>query len=83
MVFSTVSRRGHFRGRSPDVTVAYIGTPHVLHHRNAKNALLLELIKIAKEMSRLFMGAVWPRLQPIAYAVEEVIKCELRRFARL
>nr|KIR84230.1 hypothetical protein I308_05645 [Cryptococcus tetragattii IND107] len=24
----------------PDVTVAYVGTPHVLHHRNAKDALL-------------------------------------------
>ncbi|KIR50655.1 hypothetical protein I315_06899 [Cryptococcus gattii Ru294] len=78
----------------PHVTVVYIGTPtpHVLHRRNAKDALLAdkhvllekpacleveeldELIKIAKEKKLFFMEAVWTRFQPIAYAVEEVIK---------
>ncbi|ADV24807.1 Hypothetical Protein CGB_K0010C [Cryptococcus gattii WM276] len=83
------------------VTVVYIGTPHALHHRNTKGALLAgkhvllekpacleveeldELIKIAKEKKFFFVDicasqqrrrAVWTRFQPIAYAVEEVIK---------
>nr|KIR44038.1 hypothetical protein I312_06765 [Cryptococcus bacillisporus CA1280] len=67
----------------PDVTAVYLGTPHVPHHCNAKDALLAgkhvllekpacleveeldELIKIAKEMSRFFMGVVWTPLQRI------------------
>ncbi|EAL17155.1 hypothetical protein CNBN2470 [Cryptococcus deneoformans B-3501A] len=46
-----------------DVTAVYVGTPHVLHHRNAKDDL----------KNKIFMEAVWTRFQPIAYAVEEVI----------
>ncbi|KAE8540276.1 hypothetical protein D1P53_003220 [Cryptococcus gattii VGV] len=44
-----------------------------------------ELIKIAMRMSCFFMEAVWTRFQPIAYAVEEVIKSGIlgkpRRFS--
>ncbi|KIR28466.1 hypothetical protein I309_02771 [Cryptococcus deuterogattii LA55] len=104
-VLDGVKARGTYEEvyNDPDVTVVYVGTPHVLHHRNAKDALLAgkhvllekpacldveeldELIKIAKEKNLFFMEAVWTRFQPIAYAVEEVIKSGIlgkpRRFS--
>ncbi|KAL0247460.1 hypothetical protein I308_103525 [Cryptococcus tetragattii IND107] len=104
-VLDGVKARGTYEEvyNDPHVTVVYIGTPHVLHHRNAKDALLAgkhvllekpacleveeldELIKIAKEKKLFFMEAVWTRFQPIAYAVEEVIKSGIlgkpRRFS--
>nr|KIR47613.1 hypothetical protein I312_03381 [Cryptococcus bacillisporus CA1280] len=104
-VLDGVKARGNYEEvyNDPDVTVVYVGTPHVLHHRNAKDALLAgkhvllekpacleveeldELIKIAKEKNLFFMEAVWTRFQPIAYAVEEVIKSGIlgkpRRFS--
>ncbi|OXB40179.1 hypothetical protein J007_00009, partial [Cryptococcus neoformans] len=102
-VLDGVKARGTYEEvyNDPDVTAIYVGTPHVLHHRNAKDALLAgkhvllekpacleveeldELIKIAKEKKLFFMDmgsdeqqrrAVWTRFQPIAYAIEEVVK---------
>lgn len=43
MVFSMVPSRGAFTRKYTtilDVTAVYVGTPHVLHHRNAKDVLL-------------------------------------------
>ncbi|WVO22865.1 uncharacterized protein IAS62_004208 [Cryptococcus decagattii] len=104
-VLDGVKARGNYEEvyNDPDVTVVYVGTPHVLHHRNTKDALLAgkhvllekpacleveeldELIKIAKEKNLFFMEAVWTRFQPIAYAIEKVIKSGIlgkpRRFS--
>ncbi|EAL17617.1 hypothetical protein CNBM0010 [Cryptococcus deneoformans B-3501A] len=41
-VLDGVKARGTYKEvyNDPDVTAAYVGTPHVFHHRNAKDALL-------------------------------------------
>ncbi|ODN74942.1 hypothetical protein L198_08193 [Cryptococcus wingfieldii CBS 7118] len=92
--FKDVKPYGDYQGVFDDANVdaVYIGTPHIVHHRNAKDALLAgkhvlcekpftldrdeldELIAIAKEKKLFLMEAVWTRFQPIAYAIEEVLK---------